>query len=92
MKPSTHKRSLAKAISWRLLSSSVTWIATFTITRSLFYATSLSAFEVLGKVGLFYGHERLWESDFSLRTYWQTFKRSMKKWISFETLSRFPLV
>jgi uncharacterized membrane protein len=55
-----HYRSLAKAVSWRLTGSIDTFILSLLITGSIRIAGSISAVEVVTKILLFYGHERIW--------------------------------
>lgn len=53
-------RSLAKAITWRILGTMVTFFATFSITNSLNIATTVGIIEFFLKILLFYVHERFW--------------------------------
>ena len=55
-----HYRSLVKAISWRLTGSLDTFVLSFLITGSIKLAGSISMVELLTKILLFYGHERIW--------------------------------
>jgi uncharacterized membrane protein len=54
------KRSIIKAISWRVTGTIDTFILSFLITGKLSYASTISATEVITKVLLYYVHERLW--------------------------------
>ncbi|MDX1902902.1 MAG: DUF2061 domain-containing protein [Thermonemataceae bacterium] len=54
------KRSLAKAVSWRLLGTLDTSIISYLFTDKLKWAASIGGIEVLSKFILFYLHERLW--------------------------------
>jgi len=54
------KRSLAKAVSWRVTGTIDTFIISWLITGQPVIAASISAVEVLTKVGLFWFHERVW--------------------------------
>jgi len=55
-----HRRSLAKAVSWRATGSIDTFILSFLITGSVKIAGSISAVELITKIALFYLHERIW--------------------------------
>jgi uncharacterized membrane protein len=55
-----HRRSLAKAVSWRVTGSIDTFILSWLITGSIKIAGSISLVEVVTKILLFYFHERLW--------------------------------
>ncbi len=56
----THARSLAKAVSWRATGSLDTFVVTFVITGSTKLAGSVAITEVMTKILIYYGHERLW--------------------------------
>lgn len=60
MSSDTHKRSIAKAISWRVTGTVDTFLLSWLITGELLLATGIAGSEVLTKVTLFYFHERLW--------------------------------
>ena len=55
-----HRRSLAKAISWRTFASIDTFVLSFLITGNIRVASSISAVEIGTKLLLFYFHERIW--------------------------------
>jgi uncharacterized membrane protein len=55
-----HRRSLAKAVSWRVTGSIDTFVLSWLITGSIKIAGSISLVEVVTKILLFYFHERLW--------------------------------
>jgi len=56
----TNKRSLAKAVSWRLTGTIDTFIISWLITGQLLLASSIAFTEVITKVILFWAHERVW--------------------------------
>jgi uncharacterized membrane protein len=58
--PNSHARSLAKAVSWRVIGSADTFILSLIFTGSGKYAISIASAEALTKIVLYYGHERLW--------------------------------
>ena len=55
-----HRRSIAKAVSWRTLATLDTFVISWLITGRAATAGSIAATEVLTKVVLFYLHERGW--------------------------------
>ena len=55
-----HRRSLLKAVSWRITGSIDTFILSLLVTGNWRVAGTISAIEVLTKIGLFYVHERAW--------------------------------
>ena len=55
-----HRRSLSKAISWRITGTIDTFIISWLVTGTLKMAGSIALTEVLTKIGLYYLHERAW--------------------------------
>lgn len=53
-------RSLLKAMTWRMTGTVDTFAIGFLVTGRLTIAGSIAATELLTKVALYYGHERLW--------------------------------
>jgi uncharacterized membrane protein len=87
-------RSLAKAVSWRLIASFTTFLITFVIFRQRIsgpYKEILEAsglvllFDVIIKIGIYYLHERLWTNitwgKFWKQQYWkeEAWKRMYRK-------------
>ena len=58
--PNARSRSLAKAVSWRVVGSLDTFGLGFLITGHAGHAASIAAAEVFTKIGLYYLHERAW--------------------------------
>lgn len=56
----SHARSIAKAISWRATGSIDTFVLSWLITGNVKFAGSIASVEVITKVALYYGHERVW--------------------------------
>jgi hypothetical protein len=54
------RRSLVKAVSWRIVGTVDTFVLTFIVTGKLVWAASVSALELCTKVLLFWLHERIW--------------------------------
>ena len=58
--PNSHLRSLAKAVSWRVVGSADTFVLSLIFTGSGKYAISIATTEALTKIALYYFHERAW--------------------------------
>lgn len=56
-----HKRSVVKAISWRLVATLTTMAVVFLFTRRLALAAEVGAVEVVAKLLFYYLHERGWD-------------------------------
>ena len=54
------RRSILKAISWRLTGTLDTFIISFLITGKIKFALYISGIEVFTKVSLYFVHERIW--------------------------------
>ena len=55
------RRSLAKTLSWRILATSDTFVISWLITGTLSMAGAIAGIEVVTKMFLYYGHERVWD-------------------------------
>jgi len=53
-------RSIVKAMSWRIVGTIDTMIISWFITGELSMALSIGSIEVITKMILYYGHERIW--------------------------------
>jgi uncharacterized membrane protein len=56
----TKRRSVAKAVSWRILGSLDTFLLGYVITGEPRYGALIAGAEVLTKMALYYIHERAW--------------------------------
>jgi sulfate adenylyltransferase large subunit len=56
----THRRSLAKAVSWRATGSLDTFLVALVITGNVHLAGGVALTEVLTKILIYYLHERVW--------------------------------
>jgi uncharacterized membrane protein len=56
----SHPRSIAKALSWRIVGSLDTFVLSLIFTRSFQLAGSIAGTEMFTKMMLYYFHERLW--------------------------------
>ena len=59
----SHLKSVAKAISWRMVGAVDTFVLGVLVTGKLGAAASIMGFEVITKTFLYYGHERVWEVE-----------------------------
>jgi adenylylsulfate kinase len=57
----THLRSIVKGLSWRIIATLVTTIVVWLISGEVSMALFAGASDSLVKIGLFWGHERLWQ-------------------------------
>ena len=55
-----HSRSLLKAVSWRITGTLDTFIISFIVTGKATIAGAIAGTELLTKIALYYGHERIW--------------------------------
>lgn len=56
----TNYRSVVKALTWRTTGSIDTFVLSFLITGRLDLAGGIAATELVTKIVLFWGHERVW--------------------------------
>ena len=54
------RRSILKAISWRIIGTLDTFLISFLITGKIKFAISISGIELLTKFSLYFMHERIW--------------------------------
>ena len=54
------RRSVIKAISWRVLATLTTALLVLVFTESMDLAVTVGLFEAVAKMALYYFHERLW--------------------------------
>ena len=57
----TQIRSVAKALSWRVLATLTTGLLVFVFTGSLEVALTVGALEAVAKLLLYFVHERVWD-------------------------------
>ena len=60
MSNETPIRSMAKAVSWRILATLTTVLLVFAFTGSIDLAFTVGVFEMLAKLLLYFLHERVW--------------------------------
>ena len=56
----SHARSLAKALSWRVIALVITTSISYMLSESVAVAVSIGLIDSLIKIGAYYGHERAW--------------------------------
>ena len=56
----SHRRSMAKAVSWRILALIITGSVAWAITGELRFAAYIGAADSVIKLGVYYAHERVW--------------------------------
>ncbi|HEY2014815.1 MAG TPA: DUF2061 domain-containing protein [Bryobacteraceae bacterium] len=56
----THARSIAKAVSYRILGSAITGLIFFILTGKATLSVGASALDVILKIGAYFVHERIW--------------------------------
>ncbi|WP_428264458.1 DUF2061 domain-containing protein [Haliangium sp.] len=56
----TRKRSLAKALSWRIVATVITMAVAFALTREVEVAAAVAGLDTTIKFGAYFVHERLW--------------------------------
>jgi adenylylsulfate kinase len=57
----THARSVAKALSWRVMGTIATAALVYLFTRRLVLSLAVGGLEFVSKIGLFWFHERVWD-------------------------------
>ena len=60
MAKDSHIRSVLKGITWRILATTTTTIIAYFVTGEIKTALSIGAIEFIGKVFIYYLHERAW--------------------------------
>ncbi len=64
----THKRSLAKTISWRIIAVIITTLTVYIFTGDVVLSVGAGLVDSAIKIFAYYGHERMWNRiDFGRR-------------------------
>ena len=58
----THVRSVAKAVSWRIVATLTTVLLVYVFTRNLVVSGGVGVTELLFKLLIYYVHERVWNA------------------------------
>jgi uncharacterized membrane protein len=61
MTKETHKRSIVKAVSWRIFGLVFTFTIAWLVTGSVKAGVTLGLIDFFVKIGTFYAHERVWQ-------------------------------
>lgn len=56
----SHRRSIAKAISWRIAATAITASVAWLVTGEIGFAATIALADSALKIGSFYLHERAW--------------------------------
>ena len=56
----SHSRSLLKGLSWRVTATATTVLITLMVTGNVGTALTVGGIEAVGKIFLYYAHERVW--------------------------------
>ena len=56
----THKRSVAKAVTWRIFATFVTMIVVYIFTKEMILSAGIGLTDTAIKIFGYYSHERLW--------------------------------
>ena len=56
----SHKRSIAKTISWRVVATIITGTVTWFLTGRLDFAVTVGLADTFVKFFIYYAHERMW--------------------------------
>ncbi|MFC2021701.1 DUF2061 domain-containing protein [Chloroflexota bacterium] len=56
----SHRRSIVKALSWRIIATLVTFLVAYLLTKEAVLAIGIGIGDAIIKIGVFYSHERLW--------------------------------
>ena len=75
----TNRRILAKTISWRVVSTSTTFLLTFMLTGNYWIASQLAAINVVLKTLMQFMHEKAWQNVDWGKKKWLKKKRKQKK-------------
>lgn len=56
----THKRSIIKGITWRVIASGTTMTVVYIVTGNIALVAGVGMVDVSAKVFFYYAHERIW--------------------------------
>ena len=57
----SHKRSIVKAITFRIVATLATILVVYLLTGNLILANTIGAIDLVSKLVIYYFHERAWE-------------------------------
>lgn len=61
MSRESHTRSIAKAVSYRVLGSATTGIIVYAVTGRATLSVGIGAADIILKIGVYFIHERIWD-------------------------------
>ncbi len=56
----SHKRSIVKTMSWRIIATIVTFTVAYLFTKEVVLATGIGLADATIKIVAYYSHERMW--------------------------------
>ncbi|MEZ4443002.1 MAG: DUF2061 domain-containing protein [Polyangiaceae bacterium] len=56
----TRRRSLLKAITWRILAVIITTTVAYFLTGEFAFAVEIGLIDTVAKLGIYFAHERIW--------------------------------
>ena len=56
----SHRRSIVKALSWRIIATFITAVAALIITGQIKIAVEIGLIDTIAKFAVYYVHERIW--------------------------------
>ncbi len=56
----SHRRSIVKALSWRIIATLITGITALIITGEIKIAVEIGLIDIVAKLSVYYVHERIW--------------------------------
>ncbi len=64
----SHKRSIVKAITWRVIGTLVTFLVAYLFTKEVVLSMGIGFGDAAIKIVIYYSHERVWDKiDFGRR-------------------------
>lgn len=57
----SHLRSVIKGITWRIIATTTTMVIAYIITGEIGDALKIGGIEFVGKIAIYYLHERVWQ-------------------------------
>lgn len=57
----TRRRSLAKALSWRVFATLITMTVAFSLTKEIAFAVEIGLLDTFAKIAIYFAHERIWQ-------------------------------
>ena len=57
----SHRRSIVKALTWRLVATLVTFVVAYLFTGELVLSAGIGLVDLGIKLFVYYGHERIWD-------------------------------